>query len=227
MKATVFTLNLGREYDTDVTDLTYPLMKQWAHKIGADFYEITERKFPEWPASYEKLQIYQLGQEMKNEWNIFIDCDALINPDLMDMTQHIPRDTVAHNGSDLATIRWKYDRFFMRDGRHIGSATWFCMASDWCIELFKPLDDMTPEQVADSIFPMNHELKTGMTSIRLVEDYVMSRNIAQYGLKFITFQEIYKKYGFEQGYFVCHAYAMAPEQKLETLKNALKGWGLM
>ncbi len=226
-KVGIFTLNIGQGYDKEVTDITYPLIKQWAYKIGADFYEITERKFLEWPVTYEKLQIYQLGQEMKNEWNIFIDCDAIIHPDLMDITQHIPRDTVAHNGSDIATMRWRYDRFFKRDGRIIGSATWFCVASDWCIELFKPLDDLTPEEVSKNIFPLTSELKTDMPPIRLVDDYVMSRNIAKFGLKFMTLNDIYEKYKIPMGYFVFHMYACPQEQKVEEMRKILKQWGML
>lgn len=223
---TIYTLNVGQRYPKEITDLCYPLQKQYAHKIGAEFYEITENKFPEWPVTYNKLQIYQLSQERKDEWSIFIDCDALINPDLMDITQHIPRDTCAHNGSDIATMRWKYDRFFKRDGRHIGSASWFCIASDWTVELFKPLDDLTPEQVAQNIFPLTSELKTGMEPIRLVEDYVMSRNIARYGLKFMTLNDIYEKYKIPMGYFVFHMYACELDQKLEEMGKILKQWGL-
>ncbi len=226
-KVTIYSLNLDKAYDPDVLALTMPLMKQWAFKLGADFYEITENKFPEWPPTYNKFQIYELSQERKDTWSIYIDIDALIHPDLMDITQHIPRDTVAHNGSDIATMRWKYDRFFKRDGRHIGSATWFCVASDWCIELFKPLDDLTPEEVSKNIFPLTSELKTDMPPIRLVDDYVMSRNIARFGLKFMTLNDIYEKYKIPMGYFVFHMYACPQEQKVEEMRKILKQWGML
>lgn len=120
LKKTIFTLNIDG-YAPEITEISYPLMKHYAEKIGADFYVIKDRKYPGYPPVYEKLQIYELAQEMRNDWNIYIDSDALIHPDLMDLTNHISKDTVAHNGHDTADNRWRYDRFFHRDGRHIGS----------------------------------------------------------------------------------------------------------
>ena len=43
---------------------------------------------------------------------------------------------------------------------------------------------MTPAEVQELIFPTADELKRGVTPIRLVEDYLIGRNIARYGLKF-------------------------------------------
>ncbi len=234
MKKTLFTLNLNPDDYRDITDITYPLLKHYAFKMGADFHVIDKRKFPEWPPNYEKMQIYELGQKMKNDWNIFIDCDALVHPDAQDFTEHLKKDTCCHHGSDMATFRWKYDRFFWRDGRHIGSATWFCIASDWCIELFKPLDDMTPKEVADRIFPTANELKNGVSPIRLVEDFAMSRNIAQYGLKFTTLKDINKELGvgrWIQGTFepighFWHKYAVPKEEKVVEMKQIVKAWGV-
>src|SRR4030042_4413675 len=99
LKKTLFVLNVD-DYAPEITEVTYPLLKHYAKKIGADFYEIRERKFPDFPPVYEKLQIYQLAQEMGNDWNIYIDSDALVHPDLIDATLLIPRDTVAHYGKD-------------------------------------------------------------------------------------------------------------------------------
>jgi hypothetical protein len=73
LKKTIYTLNIGGHYNDELTGMTYPFIKAWAYKIGAEFYEITERAFPDFPGRYEKLQIYKLGREHKNDWNIFID----------------------------------------------------------------------------------------------------------------------------------------------------------
>lgn len=227
MKKTIYTLNLNKKAYEPITELTYPWLRFYAHKIGAQFKEITKRKFPEWQTTYEKLQVYELAQKDKNDWNIFMDCDTLVHPDTPDFSCHIPRDTVAHNGADMASFRWKYDRFFWRDGRSIGSPTWNCWASDWCIELFKPLDDLTPAQAYKNIFPISAETKRGVTPARLIEDYVMSRNIAKYGLKFTTLQEIMVKLGIQGADLFWHAYAVPIDEKVVGLKNCLKGWGLL
>src|SRR5882672_8362849 len=139
MKKTIFTLNVDG-YSSEITELTYPLIKQYANKIGADFHIIKTRKYPEYPAVYEKMQIYDLGREMQNDWNIYIDSDALVHPDMFDVTEFLSKDTVCHNGTDMANNRWRYDRYFQRDKRHIGSCNWFTIASDWCLDLWHPLD---------------------------------------------------------------------------------------
>ena len=227
IKKTLFTLNIGN-YAPEVTDLTFPLIKEYCRKIGADFYEIRENKFPQWKSlTYNKLQVYELAQKMENDWNIFIDSDALVHPDTPDLTSLIDKDTVLHNGSDFAAIRWKYDRFFWRDKRNIGTPSWLCVASDWCIELFKPLDDLTPEQAYENIFPVLGELKVGYEPWRLIEDYVMSRNIAKYGLKFKSFMEIQEEQPRVKGEYLWHQYAMPNEEKFVRLRQVMKGWGLL
>jgi hypothetical protein len=227
IKKTVFTLNLNPDIYKEITDLTYPLLKEYCRKIDADFYEIKERKFPEWKSpTYEKCQVYRLAQEMENDWNIFIDCDALVHPDTPDITSLIPKDTVLHNGHDFAAIRSKYDRFFLRDGRHIGSPTWLCVASDLCVELFEPVTDMTPEETYEHIFPTAGELKAGVEPFRLIEDFVFSRNIAKYGLKFETIFGLMNTLKFN-GEFFFHLYAIPIEEKIARMKIQLKSWGLV
>lgn len=226
MKKVIYTLNLNKEFYKPITDITYPWLKVYANKIEADFVEITERKFPEWTITYEKLQIYELGQKNKNDWNIFIDCDALIHPDTPDFTNFLSKDTVSHHGSDMAGYRFRYDRFFKRDGRNIGSATWMCFASDWCIELFKPIDDLTPKEVYSNIFPISKEVASGVTPDRLVEDYVMSRNIAKYGLKFKSIIDISNGLGLDSSNLFHHLYAVPMEEKVMRLVKCANAWGL-
>lgn len=225
IKKTIFTLNVNG-YAKEITDLTFPLISHYAKKIGADFYVIKDRKFPDWPITYEKLQIYQLAQEMKNDWNLYIDADTIIHPDFMDITNHIPKDTVAHNGCDTADNRWRYDRFFHRDGRHIGSCNWFAVASDWCIELWKPLEDLTVEEAVANIFPTVNEQNTVITSEHLIDDYTLSRNIAKHGLKFTTFRQILKDLGYDNPGFLWHQYTIPIDEKVARMNEILKAWGI-
>ena len=225
IKKTIFTLNVNG-YAKEITDLTFPLISHYAKKIGADFYIIKDRKFPDWPITYEKLQIYQLAQEMKNDWNLYIDADTIIHPDFMDITNHIPKDTVAHNGCDTADNRWRYDRFFHRDGRHIGSCNWFAVASDWCIELWKPLEDLTVEEAVANIFPTVNEQNTVITSEHLIDDYTLSRNIAKHGLKFTTFRQILKDLGYDNPGFLWHQYTIPIDEKVARMNEILKAWGI-
>ena len=231
LKKTLFVLNVDN-YAPEITEVTYPLIKHYAKKIGADFYEIRERKFPGWPPVYEKLQIYQLAQQMGNDWNIYIDSDALVHPDCMDITSYLRKDTVAHNGCDWADSRWKCDRYFYRDGRHISSCNWFTVASDWCIELWKPLDDLTKEEAVANIYPIVSELNTVVTPEHLIDDYTLSRNIAKYSLKFTTFLDILKGLGCKisgprDGGFFWHLYTIPTDQKVAEMKKVLKTWKLL
>lgn len=225
MKKVLYTLNVGNSYEPTVTAMTYPLMKRYAAKIGAEFQVISDRKFPSFPVVYEKLQIYDLGRE--NDWNIYVDGDALIHPDLFDITEFLPRDTVLHNGRDLANNRWRYDRFFRRDGRHYGSCNWFTVASSWCIELWKPLDDLTMQEAVGNIFLTQSELNSGvMEPSHLLDDYTLSRNIAKYGLKADTFMQMKQRLG-DNGDYLWHMYAISVEEKIKQMREVLIRWGVL
>ena len=225
LKKTLFTLAVNN-YTEEITNLTFPLMKHWAKKIDADFYVIEDRKFPNFPPVYEKLQIYELGKILKNDWNIFLDADALVHPDTPDWTVFMNKDTVAHNGIDVASTRWRYDEYFHRDGRHISSCNWNAIASDWCIDLWKPLDDLTLEQALENIYPTHNELSTVVTKDHLIDDYTLSRNIAKYGLKLRTLMQIANHYGIQKDEYYYHLYTYTNEEKIKRIKETLVRWGI-
>jgi hypothetical protein len=190
MNKTLYTLNIGN-YEPDITSLTFPLFRRYAEKIGADFHIITERKFPDMPVVYEKFQIFELGQRHKNEWNIFFDADTLISPDFWDVTLLLNKDTTCSGmASDFVPQRFRPDRYFCRDGRLIGKGNWCMIASDWCIDVWRPLDDMTLNEAVKNITPTQNEINNGVKPDHLIDDYVVSRNIAKYGLKHILISEL-------------------------------------
>ncbi len=222
MKKTLFTLNIN--YSKEITDITYPFLQGYAKKIGAEFYIIDQRKFPDFPISYEKFQIYKLTQKLDNAWAIFIDSDALIHPDTFDITEILAYDTVLTCGKDFAPVRWRYDKYFRRDGRHIGAGNWFTVASSDCIDLWHPLDDLTLDELVSNIFPTIKERnKSGHDVKHYIDDYVISRNIAKYGLKFKTFYELLKENG-NPGEFLFHEYLYTTEEKIANLKKVLALW---
>lgn len=220
-KKTIFTLNVDG-YAPEITELTYPLIKRYADKIGADFYTIKERKFPKFPPVYEKMQIYDLGREMGNDWNIYIDSDALVHPDMFDVTEFLSKDTVCHNGNDMANNRWRYDRYFQRDGRHIGSCNWFTIASDWCIDLWHPLN-ISYEEALKNIFPIQYELNTVITRDHLIDDYMLSRNIARFGLKFKSLVKIKEELK-DEGDYLWHQYTIPTDEKVKNMRRVLANW---
>lgn len=223
IKKTIFLLNVDN-YAPEITALTYPYIEKYAKKIQADIHKITERKFPDFPVTYEKLQIYELAQQMENDWNIYIDSDALVHPDTPDFTSLLSRDTVLHNGTDFSPIRFRPDRFFKRDGRSVGSCNWFTIASDWCIELWHPLDDLTASEAVSNIFPISDERKTNVTAEHLIDDYTLSRNIAKYGLKCWTMDKLWQMNGGKAGDFFWHQYQIGTEEKIKQMKQVIAKW---
>lgn len=216
IKKTIFTLNIGN-YAPEVTALTYPLIRYYANRIGADFHIITERKFPDWPVTYEKMQIYTLGREMGNDWNMYIDSDALIHPESLDWTALLKKDTVLHHARDFANIRWRYDDYFLRDGRNWGIGNWFMLASDWCLDIWHPLD-ISFEEAVSNIFPTMDERNNFITSSsHLIDDYTTSRNLARFGIKAKILKDITAELLFEGGFFY-HLYNVSEFEKLNGAK---------
>jgi len=223
LKKTVFTLAVNN-YAPELTKLTFPFMKKYADNIGADFHVIRERRFPGWPAVYEKLQIHRLAQEMGNDWNIFFDADTMVHPELPDITEHLSLNHVANYQSDSAGVRWKYDRVFRRDGRNIGTCGWLSVASYQCIELWKPVDDMTPEEVMARVKPTVGEAEAGLRPDHYVDDYVMSRNVAMYGLKYTSIAHILRSLDLGNLSFFVHTYKVSEDAKLDLFIETLRGW---
>lgn len=222
MKKAIFTLNVGNQYCPEICKITYPLMRSYAEKIGAQFRVITERQFPSWPVVAEKLQLYHLGREF--DWVLYADSDALIHPEFFDVTAYLSKDTVLQNKIDIAGKRFRHDVYFLRDARHIGSCNWFTVASNWCLDLWKPMDDMIFEEAVGNISLTLGERQSGLFDAgHLIDDYVLSRNIARYGLKFRTLASIQQEMG-DRMQYLWHEYLLTTEQKIEQMKALVKGW---
>lgn len=233
MNKTIYLLNIG-DYAPDLTRLTYPTIYDYATKIGAEVETIFERKFHRWPLTYEKLQIHDLAKTRGDDWAMYIDSDTLIHPELPDVTELIPRDTICHNALDWAPIRWTLDNYFRRDGRMIGSANWFALASSWCLDLWRPLDDLTPEEAIANINLTMPERKY-MKPEHLIDDYALSRNIARFGLKVTTLSKLWSDGGLivpgPEGRpigpeFFWHEYTMDLETKIKSVKETMEKWGI-
>jgi hypothetical protein len=224
---TIYLLNIG-DYAPELTEITYPSIYEYADKIDAEVHVITERKFHEWPLTYEKLQIHELAKKRGDDWAIYIDSDTLIHPELPDVTELVRRDFVCHNAVDFAPVRWRYDEYFRRDGRNIGSANWFAVASSWCLDLWRPLDDLSPEQAIRNISLSAPERKW-MKPEHLIDDYALSRNIARFGLKVVTLNDLWQgapRSPLLTAEFFYHEYLMSIEDKIAGCKQKLELWGL-
>jgi hypothetical protein len=224
MKKTLYTMNIDN-YAPGIRAITYPLLKHFARKCGAEFYEITERKWPDWPIPYETFQIYDLMLERHDDWAIWIDADALVNPETPDWTDYIPTNTCAQNGHDPAPIRWQYDEYFRRDGRHISSCNWHAAVPYDCRDFFRPLDDLTLDQALERISATIPEVKGTCQAPHLISDYTVSRNIARFGLRYMNFVDIEKQI-FPAGgtEFYWHGYTIPDAEKIDQMLICLNRW---
>lgn len=203
-RKTLYTLAVDN-YAPEITELTFPFLKQYAWKIGADFFVIDKRCWPDRPAVMEKLQIFTLSAERRDDWMIYVDADALIHPDLFDITEVLPRDTVLQNASDFAPNRFLYDDIFRRDGRNIGACNWFTVASSWCRDLWHP-PDISYHEAVSYIRPVQIEERNGIQAEHLIDDYILSRNIARFGLKYERLWALVKRIEDPASDYLRHAF---------------------
>lgn len=84
MKKVVWTL-LVNDYFPELAAITAPNHQEYARAIGAEFRRITERRYPEWHPTYEKVQTFELGRDA--DWNIHIDADLMVAPTMLDITK--------------------------------------------------------------------------------------------------------------------------------------------
>jgi len=187
----LWVLDIG-DYAPELKALTRPFLERYANRCEYEIRTISERRFPDWPVVYEKLQIFELGREF--EWNLYVDSDALIHPDFVDLTEFLPRDTVLHYGCDFAPNRFRSDEYFRRSGRQIGSCNWFTLAHRDCLDLWHPTE-LTLEEAVNNISPTTNERNFGMEPSHLIDDYTLSRNIARFGLKATTLADLLGKFG--------------------------------
>ena len=224
MKKDLYTLNIGN-YEPEITAITFPLLKSYAKKIGADFKVITERKFPDFPIPYEKFQIYDLAKKSGAEWNLFFDADTLCYPDFFDVTTLVTKDVTIAHGSDFSIQRFKPNEYFKRDGRFQGKGNWAGIFSDLCLDYYHPLDCFTKDEAIAQITPVVQEKNSGVSAEHLLDDFTVSLNIARYGLKHILIPELETSRNMPHGHLY-HVYSMSSEEKLIRIKKVLLGWVL-
>lgn len=169
---TIYTMVIN-DYMPELCKITIPTIKNYANNIGAAFVIIEDRKYQNWPITYEKVQIYELG--IDNEWNIFIDADTVINKDMPDLTNMLSPDHVGTHMAYNADRELPYDYYFIQDGRNIGLVTNFIITHNMCHQLWRPLDE--------SVTSALNRLDTKKASHHIVDELCISRNLARYGYK--------------------------------------------
>ena len=67
------------------------------------------------------------------------------------------------------------DIYFERDGRNVGISSCAVFTTIHTHELWKPIDDLSIEQINNNI----------LQDRKIVDEYTLSRNLAKYGFKYI------------------------------------------
>lgn len=169
----VFVLRVNN-YRPDLCALTLPTIQAWAKKIGANYREITHRVYPEWPVTYEKIQVHALGADAA--WNYLVDADFMLHPDLPDFTAVVKPDMVGiHYGFD-ADRYFTPDIYFQRCGHNQAIAGGFVLTSHLTHDLWTPLE-----------FGVE-EARKRVRRQHCMDEYCISRNLARFGLTYTGLQ---------------------------------------
>ena len=200
--------------------LTSPTIRSYAERNGYMINMITERKFPDYPINYEKMQVYEDGKDA--EVNILCDADMLIHPEFPDVTTFLQRNSIAFN--DNYNISWKYHvdriRYFMRDGRDVGIATNFVVSSDWTHDVWEPLS-LSQKDIEDLAKKENTDAggADGRGWGHYADEFALSYNMAKYGLKYtgVTWEDWMRP-------FLIHTGTGDKNEALEIAKQTLEEW---
>ncbi len=210
MTCKIFTLNINN-YFPEMTELTFPLMENYSNKIGGEFIQITERKFPDWGIHFEKAQIWYL----MGDFNMFVDADVLIHPDFLDITKLDPNYVYLKDGY-RANIKFLPNEYFRNDSRNQGISSCFICNSIINKNIWKPLD-MTPDEVNENIIISKDDIKRKTYADFYQDEYLLSYNLAKYKIKYN---------GIDQQY-IYHSYTSNDKNiKIREIKDKLKEWGI-
>lgn len=176
---TVYTLNINN-YLPDLCEITLPTINAYANRIGAKFEVITERKFPGWPITYEKLQLCERAKD--NDWTIFVDADTVIGSDLPDLTKMVKPNIIGVHMAYDADKTLPNEYFMIQDRRNVGVVTSFMVVPKACHKIWTPLE----EDVKSAL----RRLSCVDAVDHIVDEYCISRNLARYRFNFIGLTQL-------------------------------------
>lgn len=191
MKKRIFTLDVDGKYNEEIKALCIPYQALFAEKIGASYTILTRREFSDpadksKPSISDKFRLFKIAQE-EDTWTWFLDIDAMIHPDALDMTALIRPESVFIYGRDCSIQRFRNNPYFQRDSRWHGACTWNVLCSHLTADLWTPPDD--PAWCVNQIRPTVFE-KHVKTPASLLDDYCLSMNIARFGLQYSCWADV-------------------------------------
>ena len=223
MKKLLVTLNIG-DYDKEITDLTFPYMREYAQNIGADFHIIKERKFPDFPLMLEEFQMYDFSKTY--DWIIFLDGDCLINPNGIDLTGLVEKDRVLIAKYNPPTHHFHPENIEEKYNLQYYAPFFFLVFHKNSRDCVKPYENPYDYYDHINLSSTHPEMKTYM-NIRthltekeikdtLIDEFLLTLNLHRYNIKTASLQE-----DFPELNIIAHT-SDARDIKIQHLKNSIK-----
>jgi hypothetical protein len=218
MKKLVTTLDIN--YDKEITDITFPYMKEYANQIGADLHIQTTRLFPELPVSVEKFYLYSLIPNY--DVTIFLDADCIVNPfstpDLTEIALYekdailVPEHIDPPHQFNEKIIQFQCPLYFSVLTPPVANAFnpfWIEENID-VIKTFRK--DINNKSEMHKHYEFSREVKT--ENIWFMDEFLFNYNIMKHKLPTVSIKELVP-----QQTFVAHI-AATKESKLKFLKES-------
>lgn len=153
-------------YFPALCEISLPSLERYANKIGAKFTVITERKFPEFPPHYEKMQIHELGKD--NDVNILFDCDIAVREEMYDVSEMFPEGYVGTFMVFPSHLNFIWDEYLICTGNEQGIVSNMVATRREQHALWTPLEFSY------------EEAKKRLVTPRPVDEYCISRNAVKH-----------------------------------------------
>jgi hypothetical protein len=197
-------------YQPELCEITLPLMRRYAARIGADFNLITQRRFPRFPGGYERMQIQQAGAAYA--FNLSVDADLLFGENVGDFsTRYAPTQIGAvlmFHAEHLFPMDG--NPYFIRDGRFLGISE-VCIGTSWIThDLWTPL-------------PGGFDLYRYLPldgDVSHVTEYALCYNLAKYHLNTTSV------FSSKEQLFHVSVRSLKDQSPVEVALGKLKEWGL-
>ena len=205
MNILIHVVNINN-YFPELFNITIKTIERYADKINAKLNIINNRKYLDWPVLTEKLQVYDYG--INADWNLLIDADILISKHAYNPFKYFDIRKVGNKDEYLASNQLRIDKYFIRDGRNLGLSGCLLATSRLTHELWEFPKDLTKEELLNNI----------LMERKIVDEYVVSRNLAKYGLKY---QELFPVKDYDLFYHL-GCYAQDENEILDLAKRWIK-----
>ena len=223
MKKLLVTLNIN-DYDKEITELTFPYMREYAKNIGADFHIITERKFLNVPLRLEFFQLYEYSKTY--DWIIFLDADCMINPKGVDLTTLVEEDRVLIQKYVSPTHHFHSENIKGKYNLKFYAPFFFLVFNKNSRDCVKPYQNPYDYYEYINLNSKHPEMETYM-KIRthlsekeikdtLIDEFLLTLNLHKYNIKTASLQE-----DFPELNIIAHT-SDARDVKIKLLKNSIK-----